>query len=204
MSASRSRSSSTARCCRRPTSTSRSLAAAPRFPAASRRKRQPARDRAAFRRAAGRSDGGRGAHRRARISARIRSARACSPCRSATLALMALMIADLWPLRRLCQSRADAQRADAAGHHGGGQHHADPAGHRRLRADHRRGGRRQRADQRTHPRRAKARAARRRRGRESATRKPAARSSMRTSPTSSPPCCCSCSAPARCAASRWC
>ena len=46
------------------------------------------------------------------------------------------------------------------GHHGDLQRLADPARHRRLRADHRRGGRRQRADQRAHPRGADGAAAR--------------------------------------------
>ena len=46
-----------------------------------------------------------------------------------------------------------AQHADDPGDHGRGRHDADSAGHRRVRADDRRGGRRQRVDQRTHSRR---------------------------------------------------
>ena len=105
----------------------------------------------------------------------------------ATLAVILFMLVTYGRFGVYATVGADRERAADPRHHGDLRSRADAARHRRLRADHRRGGRRQRADQRAHPRGAAARAQGRSTRSRPATRKRRPRSSTPTSPTSSPP-----------------
>mgnify|MGYP003694159317 CR=1 FL=1 len=158
-------------------------------------------DRAAHRRAAGAGDGRRGAHRRPDARARTRSGRASARSSSAAALVIIFMLFYYRFAGLLRRSGADLERALPARGAGGVRRDADPAGHRRHRADARHGGRRQRADQRAHPRGAAPGQDRRGPPSTRATSAPCRRSSTPTSRRSSPASSSSSSAPGRSKAS---